>query len=179
MAERYLAGVNPFIFELARHEDLRGSWTRIFDSGPLREVSDFNEIRQVSISHSRTKYTIRGMHYLRPEAEEWKFVCCLKGSVLDQVVQVKPPHDRERIKMKFLLEGNLPSLLVIPPGWAHGFQTLEPDTSLLYLMTADYDASLERGFRYDDPELKLKWPHKPSLVSPKDLSWGSDKEDQA
>lgn len=171
MAKRHLTVFEPKLIELAPHEDFRGSWTRIFDSDPLRESFDFGEIRQVSISNSKARHTIRGMHYLLPPAEEWKFIHCLRGSVFDQLVEVWPESNAGRRIRKFDLRHNLPTLLVVPPGWAHGFQTLEDETTLLYFMSADYDMTLERGLMFNDPHLGLIWPHPPSYVSAKDLSW--------
>lgn len=171
MVERHLAGVEPQLLELAPHQDIRGSWTRVFDSMPLKESFDFGDIRQVSVSKSKSRHTIRGMHYLVSQAKEWKFIHCLAGSVLDQLIEVTPQANAERRIRKFDLTHNCPTLLVVPPGWAHGFQTLEDETTLLYFMTADYDLTLERGFRFNDEHLDLNWPYAPSYVSEKDLSW--------
>jgi len=171
MAKRPLEAAEPQLIELEPHEDFRGTWTRVFDSVPLKEAFNFREIRQVSISSSKSKHTIRGMHYLLPQAEEWKFIHCQRGSVLDQLVEVSPQSLAKRRIRKFDLSQDQPTLLVVPPGWAHGFQTLEDETTLLYFMSADYNSTLERGFRFDDPELNLIWPHPPSCISDKDLSW--------
>lgn len=171
--------MEPTLISLTAFVDERGSWTRVFDESPIQNRFEYGALRQVSVSNSRRKLTIRGMHYLDPLAQEWKFIYCLRGSVLDIAVQVDPDSGGSRKKFSFNLSDENPQLLAIPPGWAHGFQTKVNHSTLLYLMSADYDSNLERGFRYDDPDLNLQWIAQPTYVSSKDLAWPLIADDDA
>ncbi len=150
--------------------DQRGSFARQFCERELREI--LGDRRVVQINHSRTAEpgTVRGLHYQYPPYAEMKMVRCLKGRVWDVAVDLRANsptflqwHAEE------LAPGSL-RMLVIPEGCAHGFQTLETHTELLYLHTAFYKPEAEAGVRYDDPKLGIDWPLQVCGLSDRDLS---------
>jgi len=108
------------------------------------------------------------MHYLEEQAQEWKSVVCLQGSVQDVVVDMREESQTFRSHQSFHLEGQSNDGVLIPPGCAHGFLTLEPNTILLYIMSVPYDSSLERALRWDDPTLGISWDLVPKVISDKD-----------
>jgi len=124
----------------------------------------------VQINHSRTATVgaVRGLHFQNPPHAEMKLVRCLKGRVWDVAVDVR------RDSPTFLCwhgEELIPAdlrMMVIPEGFAHGFQVLEPDSELLYLHTASYAPGVERGLRYDDPALGIAWPLAATELSARD-----------
>lgn len=156
----------PTLVDLPDYNDDRGSFTKIFRSGALER--DFKE---VSVAKSRNVGVLRGLHYLDLPASEDKHVFCMDGDVWDVVVDVRESSPRYLQHETFLLSCKRKQALLIPPGFAHGYLTLTDNVTIIYAMSASYDASLERGIRWDDPALKINWPRIPSLVSKKDLSW--------
>jgi dTDP-4-dehydrorhamnose 3,5-epimerase len=158
------------VVETAPRIDNRGAFTRIYCELELSRL--IGQRRIVQINHSRTAIigTVRGLHYQRPPCAEMKLVRCLKGSVWDVAVDLR--HDSPtflRWHAEELTSVNT-RMLVIPEGFAHGFQVLEPDSELLYLHTAFYRPSAEGGLRYDDPRLAIHWPLAVTDLSQRDIA---------
>ena len=138
--------------------DDRGAFERLYCEHQLAPV--IGKRRIVQINHSRTTVVgaIRGMHFQRPPRAEMKLVRCLKGKVWDVAVDLRADSPTFlKWHAEELTPGNA-RMLVISEGCAHGFQTLEPDSELLYLHTAFYAPEAEGGIRYDDPLLAITWP---------------------
>lgn len=138
--------------------DHRGAFMRLYCEREL--VSLVGERKIVQVNHSRTsaKGAVRGLHYQRPPEAEMKLVRCLKGKVWDVAV------DLRRGSPTFLhwhaeeLSADNARMIVIPEGFAHGFQALEPESELLYLHTAFYNPAAEGGVSCNDPRLAIRWP---------------------
>jgi dTDP-4-dehydrorhamnose 3,5-epimerase len=143
---------------------------RLFCEQELAEL--IKPRRIVQINHSRTSAigALRGLHFQYPPHAEVKLVRCLKGRVWDVAV------DLRRHSPTFLqwhaeeLTSTNAYMMVIPEGFAHGFQALEPDSELLYLHTAFYEPKAEGSLRYDDPCLNIPWPLPPIDLSARDRS---------
>ena len=152
--------------------DGRGAFCRLFCEQDLTDVLKERRVTQVNRSFSKNSGTVRGMHLQLPPSAESKLVFCLSGSVLDVAV------DLRRGSSHFLewhaeeLSADNAKGLFIPEGFAHGFQTLEDDTSLIYFHTASYDQSSECGLNPLDPVLSIAWPLPISDMSEKDRSAG-------
>jgi len=160
-----------YIVEFKLFKDDRGFFARTFCKEEFAKINFNKEFVQFNHSYNRSKGTIRGMHYQTPPFEETKLIRCVKGSVYDVVVDFRKnsPTYLKSISIE-LSELNMACIL-IPEGFAHGFQTLEDDTSLIYHHTNFYNPNSEGGIRYDDPKLNIKWPLKPMNISLKDLSY--------
>ncbi len=152
------------------HQDARGTFLRFFCARELQPVLGHRQIAQ--INHSKTSHAgaLRGMHFQRPPHAEMKMIRCLRGRVWDVAVDLRAGsptflqwHAQE------LTQGDA-QMFVIPEGFAHGFQALEPESELLYLHTAFYHPPSEGGLRYDDPRLAITWPLPPQDLSARDLS---------
>jgi dTDP-4-dehydrorhamnose 3,5-epimerase len=155
----------------ARHEDERGVFSRIWDSGEFAAGGLHSEISQSSVSLSPRRGTLRGLHYQVAPHEEAKLVTCLRGSIWDVMVDLRPdsPTYRHWHAMEVSSE-NLVSVYV-PQHFAHGYQTLEDDSLVLYEITAPYHAEASRGLRWDDPVLDIPWPEtKERVISARDRS---------
>src|SRR5581483_12346813 len=113
---------------------------------------------QESISFNEHVGTRRGLHYQAPPAWESKLVRCTSGAAFDVVVDVRPGSDSFGRWISAELSAKNGLSIFIPAGFAHGFQTLEDGTELLYLMSEFYDPDAQRGIRSDDPELNIGWP---------------------
>jgi len=156
LQETALAGL--FVAHTARRSDARGSFVRLFCDREL--AACFGSRRVVQVNHSRTTHVgaVRGMHYQRAPHAEMKLVRCLRGTVWDVAV------DLRRGSPTFLrwhaqeLNAENAAMLIIPEGFAHGFQVLQEDSELLYLHTAHYAPDAEGGVSCLDPRLKISWP---------------------
>jgi dTDP-4-dehydrorhamnose 3,5-epimerase len=151
-------------------EDHRGSWQRIFDDKAVDAQLGDSRMAQVSISKNTLKGTLRGMHSLAESYREIKVVLCLQGSVQDVVLDTRPSSPTFGKYDSFLLSENVPVAVVIPPGCAHGFLTLQDDSSLLYLMSRPYRSDQEICYRWNDPFWGVQWNFEPSTISEKDMS---------
>lgn len=158
------------IVQSVPHRDARGAFARLFCARELQPVLGYREI--VQINHSRTGQagTVRGLHFQRAPHAETKMVRCVRGRIWDVAVDLRagsPTFLRWHAQELSPDDGQM---LVVPEGFAHGFQALEPESELLYLVTACYHPSAEGGLRHDDPRLALPWPLPPQNVSPRDLT---------
>ena len=107
---------------------------------------------------TREPGTVRGMHFQLPPSAETKLIRCLRGRVFDVAVDLRRDSPTFLKWSGHELSATNAHLLVIPEGFAHGFQVLEPDSELLYLHTAFYDPAHEGGLSPADPMLAIRWP---------------------
>jgi dTDP-4-dehydrorhamnose 3,5-epimerase len=159
-----------FLIQLEPRGDDRGWFARFFCQQEYDQHGLCRNIAQANNSFSKYKGTLRGMHYqLAPKAED-KIVRCLKGSLLDVIVDLRP--DSPTFLRHFSVELNEENrtMLFVPKSFAHGFLTLRDNTEAFYLVTEFYSPQHERGLRYNDPKLGIKWPFEPAVISDKDLN---------
>jgi dTDP-4-dehydrorhamnose 3,5-epimerase len=158
------------IAQSSPHRDTRGAFLRLFCAHELESVLGERQIAQ--INHSRTSHVgaVRGMHFQYPPHAEMKMVRCLRGRVWDVAVDLRAQSPTFLQWHAQELAQDDAQMLVIPEGFAHGFQVLEPDSELLYFHTAFYNPTSEGGLRHDDPRLAIAWPLPPQDLSPRDLS---------
>lgn len=126
---------------------------------------------QESLSFNTHAGTLRGMHFQRPPHAETKLVQCLKGALIDVVVDLRPhsPTFGQWTAIE-LNEANL-AMVWIPKGCAHGFQTLVDNTLMLYRMDTTYAPEHSGGLAWDDPDLAIAWPQGVSHISERDTQW--------
>ena len=158
--------VEPTAGYFGAHLDFRGSWTRAADQEIFRAVGQ--EIQQVSISISPEVGTWRGLHSLSIEAGEWKLVTCVSGRILDYAVDLRPGSKTPHKVHEFELSFRHGDYVLIPPGFAHGFYTLEANTVLSYTMSCDYDSTLEENYSVFDPSFGIELPGPIQYISEKD-----------
>jgi dTDP-4-dehydrorhamnose 3,5-epimerase len=160
-----------FIIEPERLEDERGFFARTFCRKEF-EVYGLNpNLLQCSISYNRLKGTLRGMHYQIPPHEEAKLIRCTMGAIYDVMLDLRPNSPTYRQWVSAELTGENRLTLYVPEGIAHGFQTLQDQTEVLYQMSEFYNAESARGVRWDDPFFAIQWPGKPLVISRKDESY--------
>lgn len=123
---------------------------------------------QVNQSTSCVLGTVRGMHYQLPPSAEMKLVRCTRGRVWDIVIDLRHNSDTYLRWRAEELSSQNNKMVIIPEGFAHGFQTLEPDCEMLYLHTKEHNPDMERAIRYDDPMIGIKWPVEVSNISERD-----------
>jgi dTDP-4-dehydrorhamnose 3,5-epimerase len=157
---------------LRRHPigDHRGALERLFCVTDLAEVLGGRSIAQINRTHTARCGTVRGMHFQQAPHAEMKFVSCLRGEVLDVVVDVRPDSPTRHSWYSQILSPENKKTLVIPEGFAHGFQTLTDDCEMLYFHTAAYHPPAECGLNPRDPVLAIEWPLPISEISERDAS---------
>ena len=157
--------------ETAPHRDERGSLTRLFCAEAF--ASRFPGLRFVQVNHSitRRRGTIRGLHFQRPPVAEWKLIRCLRGRVFDVAVDLRAGSPTFGRWHGVELSQDNQREILIPPGCAHGFQTLVDDSELLYQHSEPYKPGCEDGVRHDDPRLAIAWPEAEAELSPRDRAF--------
>ena len=159
------------MIELDQIADERGFFARSWCEEDFRTAGLVAVISQANISYNKRAGTIRGMHYQVAPHEERKLVRCVRGSIFDVVVDLRSESPTYCGWFGEELTADNRRTLYIPAGCAHGFQTLEDDTEVHYLMSGEYNPDTARGVRYDDPAFDIDWPLRVSLISGKDKAW--------
>ena len=157
-----------FVLKQNIFEDERGSFSRIYCHEELKEIDNIN-IKQVNHSYSKEKGTTRGMHYQYNPDCEVKIIKCLKGSIFDVVIDIRKDSPTFLNYFSIELSSENQEMIYIPKGFAHGFQTLEDDTELLYLHSNTYTPDNEGALNINDPLLNISWPLDFTNISKKDL----------
>lgn len=138
--------------------DERGSFARAYCRREFAAQGiDFVPV-QVSISQNTRRNTLRGLHLQAPPHEEAKLVRCTRGAVFDVAVDVRAGSHTFGCWTAVEISQENGKALYVPPGFAHGFQTLTEDSELTYLISAVHEPDAQRGVRWDDPEIGVEWP---------------------
>ena len=161
------------IIEPETSEDERGSFYRIWDKKIFQENGLNDNLVQISISFNKKKGTLRGMHFQKKPFEEAKIVRCTKGKIFDVVIDLRPESKTFMNWASFELDSNESKILYIPEGFAHGFQTLEDNTELVYQISNWYSPEHASGLRWDDNKFQINWPIQNPIISKKDLTFDS------
>ena len=147
-----------FILDPERIEDERGFFARAWCQTEFQEHRIDSHHVQSNLSFNKRKGTLRGMHYQRAPHEETKIVRCTMGSLYDVAVDLRPDSPTFKQWVGATLTAQNRQLLVIPPGCAHGFLTLEDNTEIFYQMSAYYAPTHAAGVRWNDPAFAIHWP---------------------
>jgi len=158
------------IMENELHTDNRGAFSRLFCNESLKEHLGSSQIVQINHSITYTAGTVRGLHYQKPPHAEIKMVRCQKGKVWDIAVDLRSGSPTFLKWHAEELSSDNRRMMIIPEGCAHGFQTLEENSELLYLHTAPYTPSAEAGIQANDPLLAISWPLPIQDLSDRDRS---------
>jgi dTDP-4-dehydrorhamnose 3,5-epimerase len=160
-----------WLIDLEPARDERGFFARTFCEREFSAHGLETNYPQHSTSFSARKGTLRGMHFQREPHAEAKLVRCLSGKIWDVIVDIRPPSPSYRRWQAFELTAENRLQLYIPKGFAHGFQTLNDNTEVGYLISEFYVPEAASGFRYDDPAFQISWPLSVAVISEKDRSW--------
>ncbi len=147
-----------YVLQPVIYKDDRGSFARVFCEKELGEVLDGENIKQINHSITDKKGTVRGMHFQYAPHAEVKIIKCLKGKVFDIVVDIRKGSKTFLEQFSIELSAENKTMLYIPKGFAHGFQTLEDSSELFYLHTNIYTPSNEGTLNIRDPLLSINFP---------------------
>lgn len=156
-----------------RRTDERGFFARSFCAAEFAAQGLPTVFPQHNVSGNPRRGTLRGLHLQRPPHGEPKLVRCTGGAIFDVAVDVRPGSPTHGRWFGVELDAAGGRSLYIPPGFAHGFQTLTDDAEVLYLMGAMYVPEAATGLRWDDPDVGIVWPLPVSVVGERDraLPW--------
>jgi dTDP-4-dehydrorhamnose 3,5-epimerase len=166
-----LAGA--YLIELGLLEDERGFFARSFCQNEFRAHGLNPVVAQCNVSFNRKRGTLRGLHYQAEPLAEAKLVRCTRGAIWDVIVDLRKGSPTVRKSYSAELTAENRRALYVPVGFAHGFQTLEDDTEVLYQMSEFYHAESTRGVRWNDPALGIQWPLPNPVLSSRDQSYAS------
>jgi len=159
-----------------QHEDERGSLDRLF------ALEDFDSaglnFKAVHINLTRTTHvgTVKGLHMQTKPHEEIKLIRCISGRIFDVAVDLRPKSPTYGHWFGSELSPDKPESLLIPEGFAHGMQCLEPNSIVHYVHSMAYSPSAESGVNPLDPDIAVAWPIPPKYLSQRDklLPWLAD-----
>lgn len=160
-----------FLVTTERHTDERGFFARTFCRDEFSARGLIADFVQHSVAFNPVAATLRGIHYQGAPYEETKLVRCLRGSMFDVVVDLRPDSPTRGRWQSFVLTDDALDSVYVPRGCAHGYLTLTDDCLVEYLIDTPYVADAASGVRFDDPQLDIAWPRNPVLMSTRDLSY--------
>jgi dTDP-4-dehydrorhamnose 3,5-epimerase len=153
------------------NKDNRGFFQRLFCKKVFKSKNLNNSIVQINNSFNKKKGTTRGLHYQSDSSAECKILRCVRGSLVNIVVDVRKNSKTYLKSIKIKLTAKNRHMSYIPRGFANGLQTLEDNTELVYFTTNFYNPKKEKGLSVLDPKLKIKLPLPIKFISKKDKSW--------
>jgi len=157
-----------FRIDPERLEDERGFFARTFCADAFRARGLACVWVQCSTSVTRSKGTLRGMHWQAPPHPEAKLVRCTRGAVYDVILDLRPASTAFRRWEAVELTAESRRMVYVPEGVAHGFQALEDDTEVFYQMSEAHHPECARGVRWNDPAFAIRWPGADPLLSDRD-----------
>ncbi len=159
--------------DLERRGDSRGFFARLYCADEFSQAGLPSDWVQMNTSFSAETGTLRGLHFQRAPMAEIKMVRCLRGAICDVIVDLRSGSPTYGQHEMVELNNDNRSMLYIPQGFAHGFQTLAPDTELLYLHSEFYSPEHEGGLHHADLALGINWPLPVTGLSDRDRGFPS------
>jgi dTDP-4-dehydrorhamnose 3,5-epimerase len=150
--------------------DERGFLFRIFCAEELAQAGWMKPIAQINHTYTQKKGTVRGMHFQHPPHSEMKLVTCLRGAIFDVAIDLRQGSPTFLSWHAERISAERAQALLIPEGFAHGFQALSDDVELLYCHSAPYASASDDGLNPLDPMLAIAWPEAITELSTRDRS---------
>jgi dTDP-4-dehydrorhamnose 3,5-epimerase len=161
-----------YVIELERREDERGFFARAWCANEFADQGLSTRLVQANLSFNVRPSTVRGMHFQLGEHAEVKIVRCTRGAVYDVIIDLRPDSTTFKQWIGVELDAETRNAIYIPEGFAHGYQTLVPETETLYQVSEFYAPHAEGGVRWDDPAFGIEWPDpENAFLSEKDRNW--------
>ncbi len=161
-----------FLLEQEPFIDNRGSFARQFCKKELAAAGIDFDIKQCNVSTNYRAGVLRGMHYQKEPYPEIKMVSCFRGAIYDVIVDLREDSPTYLKWVSSELTEENGNMVYIPPGVAHGFQTLRDDSVVYYQLGEFFMPEFYAGVRWDDPKLKIEWPAcERRLINERDASY--------
>ena len=160
-----------YIIHFSRQIDARGSFTRSFDYSEFLNLGLPHTVDHTAEAFNKNSLTLRGMHFQESPMPDAKLVRCTSGAAFDVSVDLRRQSPTFKQWYGLVLsENDLNKALYVPAGFAHGYLTLRDETTMSYHLFTPYAAELQRGFRFDDPEIGIEWPEAPLVIAERDAN---------
>lgn len=151
--------------------DSRGLFARVWDADELLGRGLVGAMQQANVGFSPVTGTFRGLHLQREPHAEAKLARCTSGRAYDVVADLRSDSPTYGRWAGVVIDSAKRNMVYVPPGCAHGYLTLEPDTEVYYLTSAAYAPESAYGVRHDDPSLRIELPAAVTVISDADRSW--------
>ena len=151
--------------------DERGFFARTFCQNEFRDHGLATSFVQCNLSHNYKRGTLRGMHFQISPHQEAKLVQCTQGAIYDVIIDLRSASPSYLTHTAVVLTAYDHNMIYVPEGFAHGFLTLEDQTSVFYQMSAFFAPAYERGLRWNDPIFNIQWPEQPQIISERDANY--------
>jgi dTDP-4-dehydrorhamnose 3,5-epimerase len=162
---------DAMLIDLEKRGDERGFFARTFCQKEFSARGlDINYTQQ-NTSSSKYRGTLRGMHFQKSPHAETKLIRCLRGAIVDIIIDIRPNSPSFCKWEAFELNEDNKRMLYVPKGFAHGFQTVSDEVEVTYLVDGFYEPTAEGGVRWNDPAFGIQWPLEPTVMSDKDKAW--------
>ncbi len=160
-----------FFVGLDKFEDERGFFALSWSEKDFAERGLDSRLVECNVSFNRKKGTLRGMHYQQSPHGQVKVVRCSRGAIYDVIIDLRPgsPTFKQWVGAELTADNHL--ALYVPTDFAHGFQTLEDNSEVLYQMSSAYIPSSGRGVRWNDPAFGIEWPDDKRIINPRDRAY--------
>ena len=166
-----LAIEGAVLVRIEPRRDARGYFARSFCVEEFAAAGLPTQLVQASVSFNERAGTVRGMHFQWSPSQEGKLVRCTRGRLHDVLLDLRPKSASYLRHVSVILDEESCDAVYIPPGLAHGFQTLQARTEVLYQMTDTYAPALAAGVRWNDPAFAIHWPAPESVISERDAGY--------
>lgn len=160
-----------YVIDIDPRRDARGFFARAFCQTEFAAHGLQPAIAQVNVAANLEAGTRRGLHFQYPPAADSKLVRCIRGALLDVLIDLRPESPTYLQHHAVELTADSYRAVYLPERFAHGYQTLADDTHMVYYAGAPYSPAAEGGLRHDDPRLAIQWPGEPGPMSDKDREW--------
>ncbi len=166
--EQSISGIYKITLQSFR--DDRGAFARLFCTQELAKQGLTVSCEQINQSYTKEKGSFRGIHYQFGPFAETKIIRCIRGRILDIGVDLRKNSPTLLSSYALELSEDNDTLLLLPPGVGHAFQTLTDDCTLIYFHSSFYNPAFEGGVRYDDPKINLNLPLPVANISTRDMN---------
>ena len=166
--EAGLPGV--YLIPLAEYADSRGSFSPAWVRSALDTAGLDTCVEQINVARNAEIGTLRGLHFQAGAYSETKIIQVLDGAIFDVLVDLRRESPTFGQRFSVRLDAATRTALYVPKGMAHGYQTLAPDTTVLYTVSSPYAPSHQGGVKWNDAQLGIEWPLEPTWISDRDKS---------
>lgn len=160
--------LGSYVIDIEKLEDKRGFFATSWNNDVFNQYNLDSKLTESDISFNKKKGTLRGLHYQIHPYEGAKLVRCTRGKTFDVILDLRPTSPTFKQWVATELSADNYKMNYIPKGCAHGFQTLDDNTEVLYLMSQVYSPKHSRTVRWNDNAFKINWPLIPTVISEKD-----------
>lgn len=164
-----VAGV--FLIKPDKFDDERGFFTRTWGQDEFEAHGLQSRVVQRNLAYNRVAGTLRGMHFQRTPFPEVKLVTCLIGAVYDVAMDIRRDSPTFGRWFGAELRQDNATMLYIPEGCAHGYVSLEPESTVEYLISEFYHPEVAGGVRWNDPFFNVQWPIEPVVMNERDQTY--------